>query len=174
MRRAVFLDRDGVLAEAVVRDGRALAPLSLDEFSIVADAGEQVARLRQAGFLCILFTNQPELARGLLAPETLEAMHQRLQAEVELDDLYVCPHTPDDGCECHKPKIGMLRAAAERWDVSLADSYVIGDRWRDIGASHAAGCYSVLVERAYSACDNADARVSTLAQAVDVVLERER
>lgn len=174
MKRAVFLDRDGVLAEAVVRDGRALAPLTLDEFKVVAEAGAHVARLRQAGLLCILFTNQPELARGLLAPETLEAMHRRLTAEVELDDLYVCPHTPDDGCECHKPKIGMLRAAAERWGVSLANSYVIGDRWRDIGAGQAAGCYSILVERVYSACENADARVATLAQAVDLVLEHER
>jgi D-glycero-D-manno-heptose 1,7-bisphosphate phosphatase len=138
----------------------------------VADAVEQVARLRAAGLLCILFTNQPELASGELAADTLAAMHRQLRAAVPLDVLYVCPHASSAGCACHKPAPGMLHAAAARWDIDLAASFVIGDRWRDIGAGRAVGCYTVLLGRPYSACEDADARVDTLAAAVDVVLAR--
>jgi len=175
MRRAVFLDRDGVLNDAIVRDGLAYAPLSLDDFHILEEAPDAVARLRGTGLLCIAFTNQPEIARGLLPPETLELMHRTLRDRVALDDVYVCPHDSTDGCECHKPKPGMLLDAARRWDLALADSFVIGDRWRDIGAGRAAGCHSVLLERPYSACDDASvphARVATLSEAVDLILER--
>jgi D-glycero-D-manno-heptose 1,7-bisphosphate phosphatase len=172
MRRGVFLDRDGVLAEAIVRDGRAYAPTRLEDFAIVPGAAEQVARLRSAGLTCLLFTNQPEIARGLLESAVLEVMHGRLRAAIELDDVYVCPHDPADGCACHKPKPGMLLAAAERWALDLPRSFVIGDRWRDVGAGQAAGCYSILIERPYSACTTADACVTDLAAAVDLVLAR--
>jgi D-glycero-D-manno-heptose 1,7-bisphosphate phosphatase len=172
VRRAVFLDRDGVLVETEVRDGAAYAVTTLAEFRVVPDAAEQVARLRAAGLVCIVFTNQPEVARGTIAPEVLAAMHNVLRAAVPLDDVYVCPHDEGDGCACRKPRPGMLHDAAARWDVSLADSFVIGDRWRDVDAGRAAGCYAVLLEREYSACTTADARVATLHEAVDAVLAR--
>jgi D-glycero-D-manno-heptose 1,7-bisphosphate phosphatase len=172
VRRAVFLDRDGVLVDTEVRDGAAYAVTTLAEFRVVPDAAEQVARLRAAGLVCIVFTNQPEVARGTIAPEVLAAMHDVLRAAVPLDDVYVCPHDEGDGCACRKPRPGMLHDAAARWDVSLADSFVIGDRWRDVDAGRAAGCYAVLLEREYSACTTADARVATLHEAVDAVLAR--
>lgn len=170
-RRAVFLDRDGVLAEAIVReDGKPYAPTRVIDFVLVPEAAAQVARLRTAGFLCIVFTNQPELANGLLLSPDLEEMHRRMQAAIVLDDVYVCPHDKSEGCRCHKPATGMLDDAAARWGIDLAASYVIGDRWRDVDAGRAAGCYAILIERPYSAASWADARVDTLAQAVDAVL----
>jgi D-glycero-D-manno-heptose 1,7-bisphosphate phosphatase len=172
VRRAVFLDRDGVLVETEVRDGAAYAVTTLAEFRVVPEAAAQVARLRAAGLVCVVFTNQPEVARGTIAPEVLAAMHDVLRAAVLLDDVYVCPHDEGHGCACRKPRPGMLHDAAARWDVSLADSFVIGDRWRDVDAGRAAGCYAVLLEREYSACTTADARVATLREAVDVVLAR--
>jgi D-glycero-D-manno-heptose 1,7-bisphosphate phosphatase len=172
MRRAVFLDRDGVLTEAIVRGGRAYAPLGWEDFRIVAGAAEQVARLRAAGLVCLVFTNQPEVARGLLPQATLDAMHSRLSDAIELDQILVCPHDPSDGCGCHKPKTGMLLAAAERWCLDLGRSFVIGDRWRDVDAGRAAGCFSILIERPYSACSTADACVADLVGAVDLVLAR--
>lgn len=172
MRRAVFLDRDGVLVVTHVRDGAAYAVTTLAQFRVLPDAAEQVARLRAAGLVCIVFTNQPEVARGTIAPEVLAAMHDALRAAVPLDDVYVCPHDEGDGCACRKPRPGMLHDAAARWDVSLVDSFVIGDRWRDVDAGRAVGCYSVLLEREYSAGTTADARVTTLREAVDAVLAR--
>jgi D-glycero-D-manno-heptose 1,7-bisphosphate phosphatase len=167
----VFLDRDGVLAEAIVRaDGKSYAPTRVDDFVLVPEAGEQIQRLRDAGFLCIVFTNQPELANGELQEADLEEMHRRMRAAIPLDDIYVCPHDKSEGCRCHKPSLGMIEDAVARWDVDLASSYVVGDRWRDVNAGRAAGCYSILIERPYSAATWASARVATLAEAVDTVL----
>jgi D-glycero-D-manno-heptose 1,7-bisphosphate phosphatase len=172
VKRAVFLDRDGVLVREIVRDGDAFAPTRVEDFALVEEAAEQVDRLRAAGLLCIVFTNQPEVARGLLAPEVLEQMHQALRSSVAVDDIVVCPHVDADGCDCRKPSPGMLRQAAEQWEVDLERSFVVGDRWRDIDAGRAAGCYTVLLERAYSKCTTADACVSTLPEAVDLILAR--
>jgi D-glycero-D-manno-heptose 1,7-bisphosphate phosphatase len=170
-RRAVFLDRDGVLAEAIVRaDGHSYAPTRVEDFVLVPEAGEQVQRLRDAGFLCIVFTNQPELANGELLPADLEAMHRRMRAAVPLDDVFVCPHNKIELCRCHKPSLGMIEDAVARWEIDLATSYVVGDRWRDVDAGRAAGCYSILIERPYSAATWASARVATLTEAVDAVL----
>ena len=170
-RRAVFLDRDGVLAEAIVRaDGSSYAPTRVEEFVLVPGAGQQVQRLREAGFIAIVFTNQPELASGELKPPDLEAMHRRMRAAIPLDDVYVCPHDKSEGCRCHKPSIGMIEDAVSRWEIDLARSYVIGDRWRDVEAGRAAGCYSILIERPYSRATWASIRVATLAEAVDAAL----
>lgn len=171
-RRAVFLDRDGVLVETHVRDGRAYAPVSLADFRICPDAGPQVARLKTAGLVPIVFTNQPEVARGTLTLETLDRMHRALTAAVDVAEIFVCVHEDRDGCECRKPKPGMLHAAAAKWGLELSKSFVIGDRWRDIEAGEAAGCQTVLIDRPYSACPRASARVSDLVGAVDVVVAR--
>ena len=171
-RRAVFLDRDGVLVETLVRDNRAFAALSLAEFQIAAGAGSEVARLRGAGLLPLVFTNQPDVGRGRLTPDTLEEMHVRLRRAVPVEDIFVCGHDGGAGCECRKPKPGLLQAAAEKWDVDLRRSFVIGDRWQDIDAGRAVGCYTILIERSYSGDPAADARVPDLAGAVQIVLSR--
>jgi D-glycero-D-manno-heptose 1,7-bisphosphate phosphatase len=171
-RRAVFLDRDGVLVDTLVREQRAFAPLSLEEFRITDGAGSQVMRLRDAGLLPIVFTNQPDLQRGLLASDTLETMHARLRGAVPVEDIFVCGHLGSAGCDCRKPKPGMLRAAAEKWAIDLRRSFVVGDRWVDIDAGRAVGCYTVLIERPYSGETAADARAADLAGAVQTILAR--
>jgi D-glycero-D-manno-heptose 1,7-bisphosphate phosphatase len=175
MTRAVFLDRDGVLVREIVVDGVARAPLRVSDFHILADAPDHVRRLQVAGFRCVVFTNQPEVARGLLAWETLQDMHDALRATTGVDEILTCPHDEADGCDCRKPHPGMLLAAARHASIQLDKSFVVGDRWRDIGAGHAAGCYSILIERAYSGNGgnaSPDARVDTLAEAVDMILAR--
>jgi D-glycero-D-manno-heptose 1,7-bisphosphate phosphatase len=171
-RPAVFLDRDGVLVETLVEGGQALAPLSLADFRLTEGVADAVRRLRQAGLLPIVFTNQPDIARGRLAPEVLEAMHARLRAMVPVEDILVCPHDDGDACACRKPKPGMLETAARKWAIDLSRSFAVGDRWRDVEAGRAAGCYTILLSRSYSECLTADARVPDLATAVDVVLTR--
>jgi D-glycero-D-manno-heptose 1,7-bisphosphate phosphatase len=172
MTRAVFLDRDGVLVREIVIDGVARAPLRLSDFHIVSDAPDNVGRLHAAGFRCVVFTNQPEVARGLLAWDTLQDMHDSLRASTGVDEILTCPHDEGDGCTCRKPHPGMLLTAARSAGIRLEESFVVGDRWRDIGAGHAAGCYSILIERAYSGAASPDARVDTLAEAVDMILAR--
>ena len=109
--RAAFLDRDGVLVETLVRGGRAHAAVTLAEFRICPEAPAQVARLKAAGLRPIVFTNQPEVARGTLSPCVLDRMHAQLRAAVGVDDILVCGHLDGDGCACRKPRPGMLEAA---------------------------------------------------------------
>jgi D-glycero-D-manno-heptose 1,7-bisphosphate phosphatase len=172
VRRAAFLDRDGVLVETSVRDNHAFAPVTIEEFRVVTGAGAQVARLRAAGLLPIVVTNQPEVGRGLLSPETLAQMHARLREAVPVADILVCPHVDEDSCDCRKPRPGLLQAAADRWGLDLGRSFLVGDQWRDIDAGRAVGTYTVLLDRPYSRCPTADARVDDLPAAVDVVLAR--
>jgi D-glycero-D-manno-heptose 1,7-bisphosphate phosphatase len=169
----VFLDRDGVLVEEIVRaDGQAYAPTSFADFKLVPEAAAEVDRLRAAGFACVVVTNQPEIARGLLDPAVLESMHDHLRANVAVEAVMVCPHVDNDRCGCRKPRPGMLTAAASQLDLQLTNSYLVGDRWRDIDAGRAVGCSTVLLERSYSNCATADARVQTLHEAVDWILAR--
>ena len=170
MKRAVFFDRDGVVTRAIVREGRAYAPLTLEDFVVLPEAVEAVSQVRRAGFLVIVVTNQPEIARGELSWSTLTAMHQHLRALVPVDAIYVCPHDPTDGCNCHKPRPGLLEQAARQWNLDLSNSFLIGDRWRDMGAGRAAGCYTILIERAYSGTVKADYRTKDLYSAVRHIL----
>ena len=147
--RAVFFDRDGTLNEAVVREGRPFPPESVDELRILPDAQAALARLKEAGFLILVVTNQPDVARGVQSRESVEAMHAVLAAQLPIDDFFVCWHDDADRCACRKPKPGLLREAAARHGIDLAASFLIGDRWRDIEAGAAAGCRTILIDRQY-------------------------
>lgn len=170
MARAAFLDRDGVLNQAIVRDGRPYAPRNLEDFVILPEASAAVRRLKDAGYLIIVATNQKDVGEGLLAQATLDAMHIRLREAVPVDDIRVC--TCVDECPCYKPNPGMLLDAARDWNIDLSASVMIGDRWRDIGAGHNAGCRTVFIERGYTeALRHAPDLVATdLADAVDKLL----
>jgi D-glycero-D-manno-heptose 1,7-bisphosphate phosphatase len=174
VKRAVFLDRDGVLTRALVRDGRPFAPLNLEEFEILDGAAPALARLKRAGFVLLVVTNQPDVDRGRMTPETLEAMHAHLRASLPLDDILVCRCGEDDpDCACYKPRPGLLLDAAARWKIDLTNSFMVGDRWRDIGAGRAAGCRTVFIERHYARDrrpDNPDVIVAGLAEACKYIL----
>jgi D-glycero-D-manno-heptose 1,7-bisphosphate phosphatase len=143
--RAVFLDRDGVLNANIERDGRPVAPWRLEDFKILPGIPEAVSELRRAGFVIVVVTNQPDITTGRTSPATLAAMHDELRRQVEIDDIRVCAHVDADACACRKPKPGMLVEAAADHSIALDRSWLVGDRWRDIAAGHAAGCRSILV-----------------------------
>lgn len=172
--RAVFLDRDGVLNANVERDGRPVAPWRLEDYEILPGVGEAVSALKRAGFLTVVVTNQPDIATGRSAPATLEAMHDKLRRHVEIDDIRICPHVDADSCACRKPKPGMLLEAAADHAIALERSWLVGDRWRDIAAGHAAGCRSILVGdwdgEPPAGMRPAHARVRSLPEAVSVIL----
>lgn len=173
MRSAVFLDRDGVLNPLVESDGGLRSPRVRTEFTLDAGAPEPVRRLRRAGFLVFVVTNQPDVARGRLPRSELAAMNAELRARLRVDDLRVCPHDDGDRCACRKPRPGMLRVLARRWGVDLAASYMVGDTWKDVAAGRAAGCRTVLIRRRYNAGVEADETVASLADAADRILARE-
>lgn len=144
-KRAVFLDRDGVLNELVARSPKAGPPWSLAEFRLMPRVQEACRQLRQEGWQLIVVTNQPDVARGQLSREVLTQINQKLQAELGLHAIFVCMHDDRDACSCRKPKPGLLLQAAESWRLDLRRSWMVGDQHRDIQAGQAAGCRTLLV-----------------------------
>jgi D-glycero-D-manno-heptose 1,7-bisphosphate phosphatase len=171
MRAAVFLDRDGVLNHIVQREGRVESPRSLAEFRLVPDAVAAVARIRAAGLPVFVVTNQPDVARGLLPFDALQAMIEQLRTRVGVDDAAVCPHEDADDCACRKPRPGMLVELAQKWKVDLRRSFMVGDTWRDTTAGAAAGCRTVLLRTWYNEDASADTVVGDLSAAADWILE---
>lgn len=148
--RAVFLDRDGVLNRAIVVDGKPFPPRKIDELDIPPDAIEGCRLLRDAGFMLVCVTNQPDVARGLMGKSDLNAINDSVHSTLGLDDLRVCPHSDIDDCTCRKPKPGLLLDGAGAHGIDIAASYMVGDRWRDIDAGLAAGCKCVFIDRGYA------------------------
>lgn len=174
MKRAVFLDRDGVLARALVRNGKAYAPVTPDEMDIDAAAPAALARLKDARFVLIVVTNQPDVGRGTTRREDVETMHATLRARLPLDDVYVCYHDDRDACACRKPQPGMLLDAAAAHGIDLAGSFMVGDRWKDVDAGAAAGCRTVWIDCGYDERPPAhapDARVADLRAAAEWIVE---
>ena len=171
---AVFLDRDGVINANVVRDGKPVAPTTLADFKLLDGVEEAVLRLKEAGFLIIVVTNQPDLANGRTTQAIMDAMHAELRRRVPVDAIKVCPHVDADNCDCRKPKPGMIIEAAREFSVDLYASYVVGDRWRDVVAGKAAGCLTFYVDYGYEQdglCEP-DVTVRSLSEAAAYILDK--
>lgn len=168
-RAAVFLDRDGVLNRSFVGpDGVTRPPSGLDEFVLMPGVRDACRELRALGFLLIAATNQPDVARGTQRRDVVEAIHRRLQEEVNLDDIRVCYHDDYHRCDCRKPKPGLLVAAARERGIDLTSSFMIGDRWRDIEAGQRAGCTTILLKSVHAEPISVEptVRISSLRSAV--------
>jgi D-glycero-D-manno-heptose 1,7-bisphosphate phosphatase len=174
-KRAVFLDRDGVLNLAVVRDGKPYPPASVEEFTIAPDALDALGRLRSMKFNLFVVTNQPDVARGKQQRRVVESMNALLVNSLPLDGIYVCYHDDADGCDCRKPGAGLIRQAAAEHNLDLHQSYMVGDRWRDIDCGRAAGCISIFLDRGYAEQLRCPPhfRVASLTAVADVITSQE-
>jgi len=150
MNKAIFLDRDGVLIRSDLRDGKPIAVQELTRMEILPGVEGACRALRQAGFLLVIVTNQPDVGRGLVARETVEAMNTVLVTALGIDDVRVCFHDGYSPCECRKPRPGMLLDAARTLGIDLHASVMVGDRSGDIEAGHAAGCRTVHIAWGHS------------------------
>jgi D-glycero-D-manno-heptose 1,7-bisphosphate phosphatase len=172
-RRAVFLDRDGVLNRARVVDGVPHPPDSVKDLELLPGVEEACRRLREAGLLLIVVTNQPDVARGAQTLEEVEALNRELSSRLPLDEIRVCPHDDGDACQCRKPAPGMLLDAARDRGIDLERSVMVGDRWRDVEAGRRAGCKTIFIDWGYSerAPEAPDLIVQQLDEAVPWILE---
>lgn len=175
-RPAVFLDRDGVLNQAVVRGGRPYPPDTLGEVVILAGVAQAISRLKKAGYAIVVVTNQPDVATGKQSRKTVEEINAYLGRTLGIDLIKVCYCVEGDGCDCYKPKPGMLLEAAGELSLDLKKSFMVGDRWRDVGAGKNAGCGTFFIDYGYreQRPDDPDYSVSSLAQAVDIILAPSR
>ena len=175
-QKAVFLDRDGVINKYVgfLRN--------IDDFELEEDAAQAIRRINDSGYLAIVVTNQPVIARGEVSEEELREIHNKMETLLGeqgayIDAVYYCPHHPDRGfegerkelkidCECRKPKPGMLLKAAEDYHIDLSASWMVGDSSSDMRAGKAAGCRTIFVGSEENECCAAD-----LQEAVDLILK---
>jgi D-glycero-D-manno-heptose 1,7-bisphosphate phosphatase len=171
-RSAVFLDRDGVLNRAFVRNGCGVPPASLAELELLDGVVQACQSLHDAGFLLVMVTNQPDVARGTQRRETVESINTTLRGWLPLDDVRVCYHDDVHQCACRKPAPGLLMDAAAEWNIDLRRSFMIGDRHRDVEAGRRAGCQTFLIcqhpEHTHPAA--ADCCVASLAEASAMIL----
>lgn len=170
--KAVFLDRDGVLNKALVRTGKPYPPANIVELEILPGVFEALQVLKKNGFLLIVVTNQPDVARGVVSKESVEQMNHFLQDKLGIDEFNTCYHDSGDNCACRKPKPGAILEAAIRWSLDLGQSFMVGDRWRDIEAGQAAGVKTVFIDYGYDEKrPNAfDYKTSSLLSAVPYIL----
>ena len=151
LQPAVFLDRDGVLNHERSYITRP------EDFQLYDFARAAVINIKERGYLCIVVSNQSAIGRGMMAEETLRKIHRIMLRQLPLDDVLFCPHAPEtDGCECRKPKPGLLWQAAEKHGLELARSFMVGDRSTDLVAGIAAGVTPVLVLTGYGGMTKAD------------------
>ena len=172
MKRAVFLDRDGVINRAIVREGKPYPPKDLTELEVLPGVPEALAALKKAEYRLIVVTNQPDVARGTVKKEVVESINHQLSSTLPLDEFRTCYHDDHEACDCRKPAPGALLAAALEHDIELKRSYMIGDRWRDIEAGQRAGCKTVFIDYGYSEKqpEHVDHRVRSLNAAALVIL----
>ncbi len=175
-RRAVFLDRDGVLNEPVMRNGKPHPPSGIDELVISPGTQKALLSLRELGFILAVVTNQPDVSRGTTARSTVEEIHAALVQQLPLDEFFTCFHDDADACKCRKPLPGLIEEAAAKYAIDVPSSYLIGDRWRDIEAGFAAGCRTIFVDRGYHErrpSHHPDKCVASLAEAARWIVQQE-
>jgi D-glycero-D-manno-heptose 1,7-bisphosphate phosphatase len=174
MKKAIFLDRDGVINAVSVLDGLPYPPKNIENLEILPGVQEALYAFKKEGYVLIVITNQPDVARGKTLVSTVEKINNFLKKNLPLDAIFTCCHDDEDNCECRKPKPGGILKAAFEYQVDIKTSFMIGDRWRDIEAGKNAGCKTVFIDYDYNEKrpKNYDMRAKTLLEASKKILEK--
>ena len=171
VKRAIFLDRDGVINKVIFRNGKVSSPWRFEEFEILPDVKKVLTKFKEMGFLKIVVSNQPDVKRGFLKKEELEKMNQFLIQNLPIDEIMICPHDDDDHCNCRKPKPGLILEAAKKYGIDLKQSFLIGDTWKDVEAGKRAGCKVILIKTDYNKNiqKGPDFVVNSLKEALEII-----
>lgn len=170
--KAIFFDRDGVINEVVFRgSNKPSSPWKFEEFKLVSGIEMPLRELSLMGYYLFIVSNQPDISRGYIESGTTEKINDELRRLFPIHDIIICPHDDCHKCECRKPKPGMLLDLAGKWNVNLAESFLIGDNWKDIEAGRAAGCIAILIDTAYNQSVETDFRRKNLEYSVSLIKE---
>lgn len=175
MQKAIFLDRDGVLNRAVIKNGKPYPPFDLGNLEILDGVKESIRAFQKASWLVIVVTNQPDVVRNIVSKDNVEEINNYLKSTLHFNEIYTCYHDNNDFCDCRKPKPGMLLAASKKNNINLKNSYMIGDRWTDIEAGNKAGCKTIFVDYKYKEKRplNYKYKVKSLKEAANIILKNE-
>ncbi len=170
LNKAVFLDRDGVINQSIVKNGKPYAPRSFDEFKLLPNVKKALKLLHKENYLLIIVTNQPDVGDQIQKKEVVDSFHRFLLNNLPIDDIEVCF---DRNSLNYKPNIGMLLKSKEKLNIDFAKSFMIGDRWRDIDAGKNAGCKTIFIDHGYqeSLNEQPDCTVSSLYEAALHILK---
>ncbi len=171
MKKAIFLDRDGVLNQVNLINGRPFPPDSVKSLKLLPKVKEAIELFKQNQWFLVVVTNQPDVAREKTSKEVIEAINNSLIKTLGIDEFRVCFHDDSDNCHCRKPLPGLLMDAAKEHQIDLSLSYMIGDRWRDIEAGQAAGCQTIFLDYNYDEKKpkSFDLKVSSLYEAALII-----
>lgn len=174
MKKAIFLDRDGVINKAFVINGKPYPPYKLTDVKILNGVKKAMSLLKSSQWMIIVITNQPDVSRGITSQLKVEKINDFLKLKLPIDEIYTCYHDNNDYCECRKPKPGSIKLAAKNNTIDLKESYMIGDRWSDIEAGKIAGCKTIFIDNNYIEKKpfNYTFRVKSLKEATDIILGR--
>ena len=173
-KKTIFLDRDGILNAVSVKDSKPQSPRKFEDFKLLPQVKQSLKFFKRLGFLNIVITNQPDIARGFLDKKELEKMHQLIKERLAIDDIFICSHDDSDRCTCRKPQPGLILEAVRKWGIDLCSSYLIGDTKRDMEAGKNAGCRTVLLNRPYNQnYQNCDFKVNSLEEFAELLRRRE-
>jgi D-glycero-D-manno-heptose 1,7-bisphosphate phosphatase len=173
MNKAIFLDRDGVINQVNLVDGKPYPPKDISELILLPKVNEALQLLKDAGYVLIVITNQPDVVRGKTKIEVVEAINQFLKDSLPIDDFFTCYHDDIEDCSCRKPKPGNILKAADQYNINIPSSFMIGDRWRDIEAGISAGCKTFFIDYSYQEKQPKfyDYKVKSLDEAAKIILE---
>lgn len=148
--KAVILDRDGVINETLLQNGKPIPPSNLDQVQIIAGVPEAIRLLKSHGYVVLCLTNQPDVSRGTTTRRTVDEINRHLQNALQIQEIFVCFHDDLDNCDCRKPRPGGIEYFISKYSLSRSSTYMIGDRWKDIEAGQAAGVQTVYISRDYA------------------------
>jgi D-glycero-D-manno-heptose 1,7-bisphosphate phosphatase len=175
MEKAVFLDRDGVLNRAFIKNGKPFPPYDFNNLEILEGVKDIIVDLKKSNWLVIVVTNQPDVARNITSKKDVEKINNYLKLILQFDEIYTCYHDNDDFCDCRKPKPGMLVTASRKNNIVLKNSYMVGDRWSDIEAGNKVGCKTIFIDYNYKEKKpvNFNYRVKSINEAAKIILKNE-
>ena len=171
-KKAIFLDREGVINKLIMKNGKGRAPYTLEDFELFPGVVEACQKLKDSDYLTIIVTNQPDVARGWVLQESVELINNKVRKLLPIDDIRICFHTNEDNCLCRKPMPGMILDAASVWGINLQESFMIGDRFGDVAAGVSAGCKTILVGEGdtQGTFPTPHYKVDSLLEAVSIIL----
>jgi D-glycero-D-manno-heptose 1,7-bisphosphate phosphatase len=174
VKQGVFIERDGILNHVRVERQQQITPLTLEEFKVNEEAAPLIKKLKEAGLLLIVTTNQPGLSRGSQSRRELDRIHEALRRALPVDDILLCPHDQSDHCSCRKPKPGLLVEAGFKWKLDMDRSFVISDKWQDAEAARCAGCTSLLLQSPWVGAVHRDFVLPDLGAVVSKILQLQK